>query len=940
MKLSVLGLATIAFAASAAAGSTEGGLVARYSCDEGSGTVLGDGSGNGNDGEILGGGGWGGGPWGTALRLDGVDDYVDCGRGFSAPLETRGSVVLWFKPIERCQGGLVAWTAGAKPADQRLVTALNTYKRNRSRGVLVYKELGVYMADGAGSYEVHQSNFHDAYFPAPGQWLHFAVTWDGRSVNVYRDGVRVYSRFQTIAPVLKDLALWLGRCHGYGGPSDFFKGLLDEVCVYQRALSDRDVYRLYRQTVEGRGKDATGLRSLRIKPTVLPRAGTVFADLDYRGLASTSADVSIKADLLNAAGKVIAGGTVRMLPVWGRAEAVFDTAALPAGECAIRATSKGEKSVTMPVHWPGRARGWENVKVLNNLCWELVNETPGKAGGGSYTFRNPRRGWVLFQSAAAGKLKLSVGTANPPVIHGADGEPAQEAMRWLSEGEYTIRVSGAGTLERLVVRSVPTLTFGHYPHVGPGTGNDHEFLAKHVLGHVNTLATGNYGEEYNPGDFRSRWSDELGRTSFEMRYPRSVLQKQLDDKTIEQQIHDFLAKAAGMNKRGFGGILLDEFDPGDDYAAWYKSYYDEWIEVCTSVQTAPEFAGRFVVPYFSYNMFDFEKSSAFLRNIVRHGSYLDWEVYLNEHVTEAAARLHIDEGLAGLMGDWERAVPGFTERAFIALSYLRREDWCPEVDFRVFLDMQFEHLATRPEFFGLAGVELYASHHAPTEEYVRWAARLQRHYGLEGNRARLSEDPYSLALITNGDFADGTAGWTVVAAEKDSVGTKSHKGLGVLQERYPYRAETETTLLWTRRSREKPNVVSQEIRDIEAGRLYSVRLTTADYGQLVEGKATEQQHAVSIRVDGAEPMTDWYRTKSCKGSAEIYSTWRTVGPFSAKNRYWLNNHKHVFRATGPTATLVISDWRSADEPGGPIGQQLAFNFIQVQPYFEIERGRR
>ncbi|MBI3920875.1 MAG: hypothetical protein HY318_05595 [Armatimonadetes bacterium] len=40
----------------------------------------------------------------------------------------------------------------------------------------------------------------------------------------------------------------------------------------------------------------------------------------------------------------------------------------------------------------------------------------------------------------------------------------------------------------------------------------------------------------------------------------------------------------------------------------------------------------------------------------------------------------------------------------------------------------------------------------------------------------------------------------------------------------------------------------------------------------------------------------------------------------------------VFRARGEEAMLTISDWASDTDPGGPIGQELMHNFIEVQPY--------
>lgn len=59
------------------------------------------------------------------------------------------------------------------------------------------------------------------------------------------------------------------------------------------------------------------------------------------------------------------------------------------------------------------------------------------------------------------------------------------------------------------------------------------------------------------------------------------------------------------------------------------------------------------------------------------------------------------------------------------------------------------------------------------------------------------------------------------------------------------------------------------------------------------------------------------------------------------NPAWFDFHLKVFRAKATTATLTISDWASDPstgsgqaEPGGPIGQELIYNFIEVMPYLE------
>ena len=44
--------------------------------------------------------------------------------------------------------------------------------------------------------------------------------------------------------------------------------------------------------------------------------------------------------------------------------------------------------------------------------------------------------------------------------------------------------------------------------------------------------------------------------------------------------------------------------------------------------------------------------------------------------------------------------------------------------------------------------------------------------------------------------------------------------------------------------------------------------------------------------------------------------------------------RQLFRATSDSAHLSISDWSTPQQPGGPAGQELMINFIEVEPYFD------
>ena len=48
----------------------------------------------------------------------------------------------------------------------------------------------------------------------------------------------------------------------------------------------------------------------------------------------------------------------------------------------------------------------------------------------------------------------------------------------------------------------------------------------------------------------------------------------------------------------------------------------------------------------------------------------------------------------------------------------------------------------------------------------------------------------------------------------------------------------------------------------------------------------------------------------------------------------MNYHWRVFRAKGTMARLTVSDWEERSYCAGPTGQELMYNFIEVQPYLD------
>lgn len=896
--------------------SAEQGLVAHYSFDEGAGVVIRDQSGNGNDGKILGVATWVKGEYGSALELNGTDAYVDCGTSDSLlRVASSGTLEVWCCP-DVVQGGLVNWSTGGGWNDERLVLAVDTYHGGHTM-------MGC-IADGGAS-----QGFLGFGTVEEKQWVHLAIAFDGQTIRVYRDGLLNSTTSQTLKPDIKGVPLWLGRCQGLG--LEYFKGLLDEVRIYKRPLTTEEVFALYKNEAEKRGKDTSFFRRVSIQGNAFPGPGKIVANLDVRAMQPLPAGVTLYAALLKAgASKPIRQERVLEKSLATPVDVVFDAQTLAPGEYLIRSSvvgsdgrRVGDESETK-VTWNGQPPEFKGVRILNNLVWELLNVKAQGKGAIAKTLRftNPCDRWVLIRATtrtkAGGKLTVAVDAQPEPAIACAAGSsPSQEAMQYLKAGQHTLKIKTEGDagLQQVIVRSIPMLQhafYGAHPHIAPYGPYDWEFLRKDVLPNVNTMVGGAGPELEQWKKSGRKWISIIGLP------PTSG-----GDEAAVEGAYKHWSSSPGFQNPLMDGVIVDEFGGGDDPS------YDGYRKAVERLYANPQFQGKMFIPYggiFSGK----DRSREFARVAIEGGGYVAWEQYLREEATEESAQASL-KSVADEMVRWEKGLPGVTRRMVMVLGYMSQPTESlnanPLVNFRAWMDMQIRMLATHPAFFGLGGIQEYHSSYSD-EENVRATGRLYRHYAIEGNTQPLTSDSYRNAHVQNPDFDNGTTGWTITPAEAVSVQTKEHKGYSWLEGRYPP-TPIGNTFLWMKRSAAKPNVFSQEIKNLTPGRLYSMKMITADYQDLVQEKSDKKAIAVSIKLNNVEilpgPKNSFQFT-----FPNCYA--HIVGKFNAKYPFWMNYHWRVFRAKGTTARLTVSDWDSDTAPGGPVGQESIYNFVEVQPY--------
>ena len=237
----------------------EPNLVGYWKFDEGSGSVAYDSSGNNNNGTIHG-ATWTTGRLGSALQFDGTD-YVDCGSDSSLNISGSNGITYeaWIYPYEWGNDGTIVRRGYNTDLDINNGVEFRWYLR------------------GVGSVTKPVSDY------SLNTWYHIVGTYDGSTMNLYINGENVASApaIGTISPEdSPDSPVYIGREPKSG---DYFKGIIDEVRIYKKALSAEEVLAHYQA-----GATGTLTGTVKDKDTGLPIIGaTVTADGHFNTTNST-----------------------------------------------------------------------------------------------------------------------------------------------------------------------------------------------------------------------------------------------------------------------------------------------------------------------------------------------------------------------------------------------------------------------------------------------------------------------------------------------------------------------------------------------------------------------------------------------------------------------------------------------------------------------------
>ena len=198
-----------------AAFADSAGLVAAYGFEEPAGTAAVDSSGAGNAGLFNGATRSASGRFGAAASFDGVNDRIDVADSSSLDLSSGMTLEAWVQPTA------LGWrTAILKERPGGIAYALYASTDNNRPSAEIQAETRAPSAI------------------ATNVWTHLASTYDGATLRLYVNGTQVSSRAVTGAITLSSGALRIGGNAVWG---EYFKGLVDEVRIYNRALTAGEI---------------------------------------------------------------------------------------------------------------------------------------------------------------------------------------------------------------------------------------------------------------------------------------------------------------------------------------------------------------------------------------------------------------------------------------------------------------------------------------------------------------------------------------------------------------------------------------------------------------------------------------------------------------------------------------------------------------------------
>jgi hypothetical protein len=269
----VLVTATLTLASASARADITAGLVARYTFDGNANDV----SGNNNHGTLVGGIALTTDRFGAANRaysFNGTNSYVSVPA--SASLNSPATACTQAAWVYLYGTSLVG--SGFDPLIMKSVTTENGF---------MYRMVSNpdYIAAAFNNWGTSQGA---AQTTPLNEWHHVATVFNGSTLRMYYDGVFIGSQPMAMTITGDNRPLTIGA--DVPGVLEIFNGKIDDVCIYNRALTDSDILQLKNQTTVSA---VSGLTPRLTIGRVIPNPAGAESRLDYTLAEARHVDIAV-----------------------------------------------------------------------------------------------------------------------------------------------------------------------------------------------------------------------------------------------------------------------------------------------------------------------------------------------------------------------------------------------------------------------------------------------------------------------------------------------------------------------------------------------------------------------------------------------------------------------------------------------------------------------
>ncbi len=238
-------------------------LVGAWSFDEGSGSSVGDASGQGNVGSVSGATWTTSGKFGGALVFNGSSARVNVPNSASLQLVSGMTLEAWVYPASVSSG----WRDVVYKGDDNYYLEGTSLTGGRPAG--------------GGTFGGSNANAYGSGALPGDTWSHLALTYDGATLRLYVNGAQVGSQASTGAIATSTNQLQIGGDSIWG---QYFSGRIDEVRVYNTALSAAAIQTDMNTPIGGGGSSDTQAPTA---PASLAATAAGSAQIDLSWTAST-----------------------------------------------------------------------------------------------------------------------------------------------------------------------------------------------------------------------------------------------------------------------------------------------------------------------------------------------------------------------------------------------------------------------------------------------------------------------------------------------------------------------------------------------------------------------------------------------------------------------------------------------------------------------------